>query len=117
MPADPKATAPVEELRRRVWWERVDRAQKGRRHDREFADAAHDFLAGIHDYGDNAIHGAQHMFDGPGMTDAEEALYREYRDRLGKTAGAGPCPGDEGPTPALQRTPIPGLHQWAPDPD
>ena len=29
------------------------------------------------------------------MTDAEEALFREYLDRLGAVAGAGPYPGDE----------------------
>jgi hypothetical protein len=85
----------VEELRRRVWWERVHRAIGTQRHTREFGDACHDILRQIHDYGGNATRGAQHHFDGPGMSDAQASMYWEYLDRLGKIAGTGPYPGEE----------------------
>jgi hypothetical protein len=75
--------------RRRVWSEKVDRAQ--RRHAKAYADASHDFIE--RDAASRAEGEPAPWLNGQQPTETEAQAMREYLNTLGRLSGAGEYPG------------------------
>lgn len=74
------------ELARKVWWERIERAEA--RHGREYADACHRFPRQVHGQ-------PTAWLDGGPTTDVEAVAGAEFRECLGEISGPGPYPSDD----------------------
>jgi hypothetical protein len=87
---------PDDDLARKVWHRRVDRAKRSQPRERGYADAARAFLAVVADEADRAASGPGNwgpaaFFERP-PNETEARAMREYLDRVGEISGAGPYP-------------------------